>query len=386
MADNTNIELNEQNSAAAELQEVLDATEEKIFYASQWRLMWWKFRKHKVAMIAGVIIIFMYICAIFAPLIAPYGQTERHRGYTYVPPQRVRFRDENGFSLRPFVHPLTVEVDMESFQRIYVENTDTRIPIKFFVHGTEYKVLGLFSCDLHLFGIDDGYVHLFGTDNLGRDVFSRVLYGAQISMSIGLVGVFLSLLLGLIFGGISGYYGGIVDNVIQRLIEVIRSFPEIPLWMALSAAIPADISPVLVYLGITIILSFIGWTALGRQVRSKVLALKSEDFVVAARLAGTSEPKIIVTHLIPSFMSHIIASLTLSIPSMILAETSLSFLGIGLRPPVVSWGVMLQQAQNVHTITMAPWLLIPGIFVILYVLAFNFLGDGLRDAADPYGN
>ena len=226
---------------------------------------------------------------------------------------------------------------------------------------------------------------LFGTDNMGRDLFTRVLYGAQISMSIGLVGVFLSLLLGLVFGGISGYYGGAVDNAIQRIIEVLRSFPTIPLWMALGAALPPELSPVGVYMGITIILSLIGWTALGRQVRGKVLALKNEDFVIAARLAGTSEPRIIMTHLIPSFMSHIIASLTLSIPSMILAETSLSFLGIGLRPPVVSWGVMLQQAQNVNTLMMAPWLLIPGVFVVVYVLAFNFLGDGLRDAADPYG-
>lgn len=384
--NNTEIKGNEP-SAATEFKEVLGTTEEKVFYASQWLLMWWKFRKHRVAMIAGLIIIFMYFCAIFAPFVAPYGDTERHRGFTYVSPQKIRFWDENnGFSLRPFVYPLTAEVDMQTFQRVYQEDTDTRIPLQFFVRGTEYKILGIFKSDIHLFGTSEGSVHLFGTDNLGRDVFSRVLYGAQISMSIGLAGVLLSLILGLILGGISGYYGGIIDNVIQRLIEVIRSFPEIPLWMALSAAIPADISPIMVYFGITIILSFIGWTALGRQVRSKVLTLKNEDFVVAARLAGTSEPKIIVTHLIPSFMSHIIASLTLNIPSMILAETSLSFLGIGLRPPVVSWGVMLQQAQNVHTITMAPWLLIPGIFVIIYVLAFNFLGDGLRDAADPYGN
>lgn len=352
--------------------------------------MWWKFRKHRMAMIAGVVIILMYVGAIFAPFLAPYGATHRNRGNTYVPPQKIRFRDENGFSLRPFIHPLKASVDFETFQRVYEEDTSRRIYIDFFVRSDkpedQYKLFGIFNSNLHLFGVSEGYIHLFGTDSLGRDVFSRVLYGGQISMSIGLVGVFLSLLLGLILGGISGYYGGVVDNIIQRLIEVIRSFPEIPLWMALSAAIPADISPALVYFGITIILSFIGWTALGRQVRSKVLALKNEDFIVAARLAGTSEPKIIMTHLIPSFMSHIIASLTLSIPQMILAETSLSFLGIGLRPPVVSWGVMLQQAQNVHTISMAPWLLIPGLFVIVYVLAFNFLGDGLRDAADPYGN
>lgn len=375
---------------ASDAVDVLSKTEEKVFYASQWRLMWWKFRKHRVAVIAGVIIVLMYLGALFAPFLAPYGPTHRDRGNIYVPPQKIRFRDENGFSWRPFIHPLKVTYDMDTFQKVYTEDTSKRVYINFFVRSEssddEYKLFGLFKSNLHLFGVEDGYLHLFGTDNLGRDVFSRVLYGGQISMSIGLAGVFLSLIIGLILGGISGYYGGVVDNIIQRLIEVIRSFPEIPLWMALSAAIPPDISPILVYFGITIILSFIGWTALGRQIRGKVLALKNEDFIVAARLAGTSEAKIILTHLIPSFMSHIIASLTLRIPSMILAETSLSFLGIGLRPPVVSWGVMLQQAQNVHTISMAPWLLIPGIFVIIYVLAFNFLGDGLRDAADPYGN
>lgn len=389
MTNTINPEPNSQEELVVNHQseEVLGDTEEKVFYASQWRLMWWKFRKHKVAMFAGVVIIFMYLCALFAPFLAPYGSTERNRGFIYAPPQKIRFWDENGFSIKPFVHPVSRSVDMQTFQRVYTEDTTQRIPVELFVRGEqEYKLFGLFTTNVHLFGVPEGRVHLFGTDDLGRDVFSRVLYGSQISMSIGLVGVFLSLFLGLILGGISGYYGGVVDNIIQRLIEVIRSFPEIPLWMALSAAIPPDFSPTGVYFGITVILSLIGWTALGRQIRSKVLALKTEDFVVAARICGTSEPKIIMHHLIPSFMSHIIASLTLSIPSMILAETSLSYLGIGLRPPVVSWGVMLQQAQNVHTITMAPWLLIPGLFVIVYVLAFNFLGDGLRDAADPYGN
>ena len=342
--------------------------------------------KHKAANAAVVIVVMLYLGSFFAPMIAPYRADERHRGYVYVPPQKIRFYDEQGFSLRPFVYPLRQEIDMETMQRHFIEDPTTRVPIHFFVRGSSYKLLGLFPADIHLFGAEDGKVFLFGTDDLGRDMFSRILFGGQISMSIGLVGVFLSLFLGLLFGGISGYYGGAVDNVIQRVIEVLRSFPTIPLWMALSAALPPDLSPIGVYMGITIILSLIGWTALGRQVRGKVLAIKNEDFVIAARLSGTSEPRIILSHLIPSFMSHIIASLTLAIPSMILAETSLSFLGIGLRPPVVSWGVMLQKAQNVHALMMAPWLLIPGIFVILYVLAFNFLGDGLRDAADPYGN
>lgn len=358
--------------------------EEKIFYATQWQLMWLKFKKHRIAMAAGIIIIFMYLVAIFAPFVAPYDPDTRHRNAALAPPTKIRFIDENGFSFRPFIHPIKQEVDFTTFQRIYVEDTSRRLPIRFFVRGEEYKLFGI-TTNIHLFGVDEGAIFLFGTDRLGRDMFTRIIYGSRISMSIGLVGVFLSLVLGLIFGGISGYYGGIVDGIIQRVIEVLRSFPTIPLWMALSAALPPDWSPVKVYLGITVILSLIGWTSLGRQVRGLVLAIKNEDFVVAARLAGTSEPKIILTHLIPSFMSHIIASITLSIPNMILSETSLSFLGIGLRPPVISWGTLLQQAQNVHSIVMAPWLLIPGLFVIIFVLVFNFLGDGLRDAADPYG-
>lgn len=364
---------------------VLDEAEAKIYYADQWQLMWWKFRKHRLAMVAAVVVIMMYLSAIFAPFLAPYDPNERHRGFLYVPPQTIRFRDDNGFSFRPFVYRLVLEIDLETMQRSYVEDTSERIPIEFCVRGAPYKLFGL-KTDMHLFGTGEGNVFLFGTDGMGRDLFTRVLYGGRVSMTVGLIGVFLSLLLGLVFGGISGYYGGLVDNIIQRIIEVLRSFPTIPLWMALSAALPPDLSPIGVYMGITIILSLIGWTALGRQVRAKVLSLKNEDFVVAARLAGTSEPQIIATHLIPSFMSHIIASLTLSVPQMILAETSLSFLGIGLRPPVISWGVMLQQAQNVNTLMLAPWLLVPGFFVIVYVLAFNFLGDGLRDAADPYGN
>jgi len=337
-------------------------------------------------MLAGINIALMYTAALLAPFLAPYGPTQRHRGFVLRPPQSVRFLDEQGFSLRPFVHPVSGTMNPETFQREYVADTSRRIPVRFFVRGEEYRLFGLFTTNIHLFGVDEGSLHLFGTDNLGRDVFSRVMYGGQISMSIGLVGVLMSLVLGLIFGGISGYFGGAVDNAIQRLIEVLRSFPKIPLWMALSAAIPPQVSPIAVYFGITIILSLVGWTALGREVRGKVLAIKNEDFVIAARIAGTSEPRIIATHLIPSFMSHIIASLTLSIPQMILAETALSFLGIGLRPPVVSWGVMLQQAQSVAVLVLAPWLLIPGIFVVAFVLVFNFLGDGLRDAADPYGN
>lgn len=359
--------------------------DESFFYATQWQLMWWNFKKHKVAVASGILIVIMYAVALVPEFVAPYTPGTRDRDYASAPPQRVRFFSEEGFHLRPFVYALTPSRDPETLQRVYTLNREDRRPLRFFVQGEEYKLFGLIPADTHLFGIDDGMVFLFGTDSLGRDQFSRVIYASRISMSIGLVGVLLSFVLGLILGGIAGYAGGTTDNVIQRVSEILLSFPSIPLWMGLSAAIPPHWSPVRTYFAITIILSIIGWTRLGRQVRSKIMSLKNEDFVVAAQLAGTSETKIVARHLIPSFMSHIIAVISLAIPTMILAETSLSFLGIGLRPPTVSWGVLLQQAQNVYTLTQAPWLMIPGLFVVVFVLAFSFLGDGLRDAADPYG-
>ncbi len=363
----------------------LTKTEQAIFYASQWKLMWWGFRKHKLAVISSIIIFIMYVMATFAGFFSPYDPNERNVDYILAPPQKIHFIDEKGFSFRPFTYKYKGSFDFETMQRIYKVDKTTKLPVYFFVKGDRYKILGLFKSDIHLFGVkEEGTIYLFGTDNMGRDILSRIIYGGQVSMSIGLVGVFLSVILGLILGGISGYYGGTIDNIIQRIIELIRSFPTIPLWMALSAALPADWSPLKVYFGITVILSLSGWTTLGRQIRGKLLSLKSEDFVIAARLAGTSEAKIIARHLIPSCMSHIIASTSLAVPNMILAETSLSYLGLGLKPPVISWGVMLRQAQNVQTIALSPWVMIPGIFVIIYVLTFNFLGDGLRDAADPY--
>lgn len=363
---------------------------EKVYVAPPWKLMWWRFRKHHMAMISTVVLIVLYFIAIFAEFVAPYDPEEALLQFKQVPPTAIHIRDAEGNWQFPFVYQHKRAMDPQTFQITYVEVPSIRYPLQFFVRGFKYKLLGLWETDIHLFGLspdaqDVQRVFLVGTDRLGRDMFSRLCYGARISLSMGMASVFLSLALGIVLGGISGYYGGRIDIIIQRVIEFIRTIPTIPLYMTLAAALPRDMPIEQVYFGITMIIALVGWTWLARVVRGRFLAMREEDFVLAARLNGSSEMRIILRHMLPSFLSYIIAALTLNIPNMILSETGLSFIGLGLRPPAISWGVLLQEAMNLRSLVLAPWLLTPGFAVVISVLAFNFVGDGLRDAADPYG-
>lgn len=361
--------------------------DEEIYYASQWQLMVWKFKKHKLAVIAIWTLLLFYLCVLFADFVSPYDVQARFANSQNAPPTKIYLIAPNEGLQRPFYYGMERQLDPVSYKYFFVPDLDVKYPFAFFTRGYEYKLLGLIPTDIHLFGPDElAPVFLFGTDRLGRDLFSRIIMGGRISLSIGLIGVFLSFFLGVIIGGVSGYFGGVVDEIIQRIIDFLISIPTIPLWMTLSAALPKDWSVIKTYFAITIILSIVGWTGLARVVRGKILSLREEDYAAAAKVAGASEWRIITRHLLPGFTSHLIISMTLRIPSMILSETALSFLGLGMQPPAVSWGTLLQDAQNLMSISQFPWQMLPAIFVVIVVLMFNFLGDGLRDAADPYAN
>jgi peptide/nickel transport system permease protein len=364
--------------------EHLTPEQEKIYLASQWRLMWWKFRRHKVAVACGLFLLAIYFSILISEFLAPYNLHTKNNRYILAPPQGIHLFHDGKF-IGPFVYDQKFKVNLENMKREYSQDTRRPMPLRFFCKGDKYEFWGLFQADLHLVCPPKrGGFFLLGTDRLGRDVLSRIIYGARISMTIGLIGIAISFTLGIVIGGIAGYYGGFVDLIIQRLIEVLQSIPAIPLWLALAAIMPVTWDPILVYFGITIILGLLDWTGLARAVRSKLLALREEDYVLAAQLMGARTPRIIGRHLIPGFMSHLIASATISIPTMILGETALSFLGLGLRAPITSWGVLLTEAQNINVVALYPWLMLPVVPVILVILAYNFLGDGLRDAADPY--
>ncbi|MBB5574470.1 ABC transporter permease subunit [Rhizobium paranaense] len=364
--------------------EAMSAGQARFYKASQKRLMWWKFKRHRLALASGIFLLLLYSMILIVEFLAPYGLHTRNVDFIHAPPQRVHFFN-NGEFVGPFVYGRKMTLDIDTLRRIYTDKKDDVQPIRFFCRGDGYRFWGLVDANIHLVcPAVGGQMYLLGTDRLGRDVLSRIIYGARISLTIGLVGIAISFVLGIVIGGLAGYHGGIFDLLVQRVIEVLQSLPSLPLWMALAAIMPVTWSPIIIYFGITIILGILDWTGLARAVRSKLLSLREEDYVLAAQLMGASSPRIIGRHLVPGFMSHLIATATISIPSMILGETALSFLGLGLRPPITSWGILLTEARDVSVIAFYPWLLFPMVPVILVILAFNFLGDGLRDAADPY--
>jgi peptide/nickel transport system permease protein len=368
------------------LDKAANRAEDRVSVASNWQLVWWRFRKNRLAVLSAIVLIGFYIVVLFPDFFATQDPEFTDAKLAFIPMQGVSFFD--GANVGAWVPAVVGKRNPVTLRMEWKVDETKRVPVRFFTSGYKYKMFGLIESDLHLLGLADpkseDRIYLMGTDRLGRDQWSRLIFGTRTSMTVGLIAVALSVILGVLLGGVSGYFGGLPDLFIQRLIELLQSLPTIPIWLAMTAALPRDWGPVEVFFAITVILAFIGWTTLGREVRGRFLSLREEDFVLAADLAGCSRFRIITRHMVPAFMSHIIATSTLAIPVMIINETSLSFLGLGIRPPAISWGVLLQEATNIQTLALAPWLLIPGIAVILAVLAFNLVGDGLRDAADPY--
>ena len=362
----------------------ITAAEERFYIASQRQLIWRRFRKHRVAVFSSAVLLILYFLAFTYEFWTPYRAATQHQGFVHAPPTTIHFFDSEGRFRGPFVYGLNYELDMETFERVFTEDPETIHPIQFFTKGEPYRFWGRFETDIHFFDAGEGKVFLLGSDHLGRDLFSRILAASRISLTIGLVGVALSFVLGASLGGISGFYGGIIDIIIMRITEVLSAIPQIPLWIALASIVPIDWPVTRTYLAITIILSTMAWTGLARAVRAKLLEMREHDYIMAAKIAGAGDLRIVFDHLLPGYISFLIVNLTIAIPGMILGETALSFLGLGMRPPAVSWGTLLEGAQNISNIALRPWLLTPAVFVIVTVLLFNFVGDGLRDAADPY--
>ncbi|GAG68183.1 unnamed protein product [marine sediment metagenome] len=349
--------------------------------------MWRKFLKHKVAVLGAIILVILYVVVIFAGFFAPYDMLTQKTEYLYAPPfiTKIRFIDNEGnFYFRPFIYRQIAERDPKTLRFVYNDDITKKDFIKFFIRGDEYTVLGFIKSDIHLFGVEEGGLFLLGTDQIGRDMLSRIIFGGRISLSIGIIGVIIIIIIGSILGTISGYFGGKTDNIIQRFIEVLRTIPQIPLWMTLAALLPPGLSPTLTYLGIVIILGLLGWPALARELRGKVLAIRDSDYIYAAEVSGAGTSRVIFKHIIPNVLSHIVVIATLTMPGMIIAESALSFLGLGIKPPMTSWGALLIKIRDIHTLRGHPWLLIPAGFIIISVLCFNFIGDALRDVSDPH--
>ncbi len=356
----------------------------RLDLATSRQLMWYKFRKHKLAMVGTAIIMAFIVMSLIPEFLSTTQPQARDSAYSSGPPMGIHIFDQNWVPHTPFVYAMTTKRDPVTLRRIASVDFEKRVPLHFFIKGEPYKLFGFIPADIHLMGNPDTKIHFFGTDKLGRDIYSRTIYATRVSMSIGVVGVLATFFIGLAVGGLAGFKGGMTDAVIMRVIEFIRSIPSLPLWLALAAALPRDWSALQVYVVVTLILAAIGWTTLARRVRSKLLTLRNEDYVQAARLAGCSDYRLVTKHMLPAFMSYLIVDLTVAFPYILLAETTLSFLGLGMREPMVSWGVLLFSSQNVTAIAHTPWLLIPGVFIFVIVIAFNFFGDGLRDAADPF--
>jgi peptide/nickel transport system permease protein len=362
----------------------INEAEEQFYIASQRQLIWRRFKRHRLALFSSIFLILMYFVAFTYEFWSPYKPITQHQGFVNTPPTTIHLFDSEGNFRGPFVYGLDSEINMDTFERIYTENLDEIHPIQFFTRGESYRFWGAVELDLHFFDAGDGKIFLLGSDDLGRDLFSRILAASRISLTIGLFGVFLSFFIGITLGGLSGFYGGAIDVIIMRFTEVLSAIPQIPLWIALAAIVPIDWPVTQTYFAITIILSTMTWTGLARAVRAKLLEMREHDYVMAAKIAGASDLRIIFDHLLPGYISFLIVNITIAIPNMILGETALSFLGLGMRPPAVSWGTLLEGSQNISNVALRPWMLTPAIFVIATVLLFNFVGDGLRDAADPY--